>query len=82
MVQTGHGQNKDGDVGEDMWQTDVAITRHTISTMSVDCLIPFEFKRLTYSERREDIGKGVSYAHPNNKPCGDSNDMFSKDPEI
>ncbi|KAF1970348.1 hypothetical protein BU23DRAFT_570754 [Bimuria novae-zelandiae CBS 107.79] len=82
MVKTRHRQNKDGDVGDDMWQTDVAITRHNISTMSFDCLIPFEFERLTYGERREDIGKGMSYAHPNNNPCDDSHDTFSKDPEI
>jgi hypothetical protein len=61
-----------------MWNTDVAITCHNISTMSVDCLIPFQFERLTYKERREDISKGVSYAHPNNNPCDDSHDTFSK----
>jgi len=50
--------------------------------MTINSLVPLEFERSTYGEGRDDIGNGVSYAHPNNNPREDSHNAFSKDPEI
>jgi hypothetical protein len=80
--QTRQGENKNCDVGEDMWQADVAVACHDIDTMTIDGVVPLEFKRLTDGEGRNDIGNGMGYAHPNNNECAESHSPFRKDPQI
>lgn len=82
MIQTRQRENKDGDVGENMRQADIAIAGHDVGTVTNNGLVPLVLERLAYGEGRNDIGDGVGYAHPNNNPCADAHTAFRKDPEV
>lgn len=82
MPQTRQGQNENGDVGENMWQADVAVARHDVGTVTLNHLVPLELKRLTDGEGRNNVGHSMSYAHPNDNPGADSHRATGKDPQV
>lgn len=82
MPQTRQGQDENGDVGENVWQADVAVARHDVRTVTLNHLVPLELEGLADSEGRNNVCDGMGYAHSDDDPCADSHRATGKDPEV